>query len=90
VPLQNVTPQNVTWHKTSPLQNVTPKNITPQNITPQNVTWHKTSPATKHHLPQNVTCHKTSPYLKTNMGFFPLDISYICGTFSHTELIHIT
>jgi hypothetical protein len=50
VPLQNVTPQNVTWHKTSPLQNVTP-----QKVTPQNVTWHKTSPATKHHLPQNIT-----------------------------------
>jgi hypothetical protein len=55
VPLQNDTPQNVTWHKTSPLQNVTPQNITPQNVTPQNVTWHKMSPGTKHHLPQNIT-----------------------------------
>jgi hypothetical protein len=55
VPLQNVTPQNVTWHKTSPLQNVTPQNVTPQNVTPHNVTWHKTSPATKCHLAQNIT-----------------------------------
>jgi hypothetical protein len=79
---------NVTWHKTSPLQNVTPQNITPQNVTPQNVTWHKTSPVTKHHLPQNVTSHKTSPDPKTNMGFFPLYISYICSTFSHRTDTH--
>ncbi len=60
-PLQNVTSQNVTCHKTSPVAKRHQYKTSPHKTSP-----HKTSPVRKRQQSQNVTSHKTSPSVLYN------------------------